>query len=87
MVTSIIPLSQCFYVLFHFTICHKKINQKSSKKVLTKVVEFDIIAKLYERDGNEKGNLEKSLKKLKKGVDKIKELMYNNSCTTAGTPK
>ena len=55
--------------------------------MLTKGIECDIIAKLSERDGNEKGNLEKSLKKLKKGVDKIKELMYNNSCTTAGTPK
>ena len=54
---------------------------------MTNVYGFDIIAKLSERDGNEKGNLEKSLKKLKKGVDKIKELMYNNSCTTAETPK
>ena len=65
----------------------KNKSKKVQKKVLTKGIEFDIIAKLSERDGNEKGNLEKSLKKLKKGVDKIKELMYNNSCTTAGTPK
>ena len=48
---------------------------------MTKGVEFDIIAKLFERDGNKKGNLEKSLKNLKIGVDKIKELMYNSSCT------